>query len=42
MKLTTFPISRTKQNYATTLTVSETTFKIKAISPRKLFEILLT
>ena len=42
MKLTIFSISRTKQIYVTTLTVSETTFKIKAISPRKLFEILLT
>ena len=42
MKLTTFFISRTKQIYAITLTVSESTFKLSAISPWELFEILLT
>ena len=42
MKLTTFFISRTKQIYAKTLTVSKSTFKIKTMSPWTLFEILLT
>ena len=42
MKLKTFFISRTKQIYAITLTVSESTFKLSAISPWELFEILLT
>ena len=42
MKLTTFFISRTKQIYAITLTASESTFKLSAISPWELFEILLT
>ena len=42
MKLTTFFISKTKQIYAKILTVSESTFKIKAMLPWILFEILLT
>ena len=42
MKLTTFFISRTKQIYAKTLTISENTFKIKTMSPWALLEILLT
>ena len=42
MKLKTFFISRTKQIYAITLTVSESTFKLSAISSWELFEILLT
>ena len=42
MKQTTFFISRTKQIYLKTLTVSESTFKRKAISPGTHFEILLT
>ena len=42
MKLTTFFISKTKQIYAKTLTVPESTLKIKAILPWILFEILLT
>ena len=41
MKLITFFISRTKHIYAKTLTVSESTFKIKAKPPWKLFEISL-
>ena len=41
MKLTTFFISKTKQIYAKALTVSENTFKIKAMLPRILFKILL-
>ena len=40
MKLTTFFISKTKQIYAKTLTVPESTFKIKAILPWILSEIL--
>ena len=42
MKWTTFFISRTKQTYAKTLTVSESTFKMKVMSPSTLFELLLT
>ena len=42
MKLTTLFISRTKQIYVKTLTVSECTFKEKAISSWALSEILLT
>ena len=42
MKLTTFFISRTKQIYAKTLTVSESEFKIKVMSPWPLFQLLLT
>ena len=41
MKLTFF-ISRTKQIYAKTLTVSESSFKIKTMSAWALLEILLT
>ena len=37
----TFFISRPKQIYVKTLTVSENTFKIKAMSPCTIFEILL-
>ena len=39
--ITTFFTSRTKQIYAKTLTVFESTFKIKPTSARELFEILL-
>ena len=42
MKLVTFFISRTKQMYTKTLAVSESTFKIKAMSPWTLFKIFLT
>ena len=42
MKLATFFISRTKQIYSKTLTVSESAFKMKATSPRILLELLLT
>ena len=42
MKLTNFFVSRTKQIYAKTLTVSESTFKVKRVSYRAFFEILLT
>ena len=42
MKLTTFFISKTKQIYAKILTVLESTFKVKAMLPQILFEILLT
>ena len=42
MQLKTFFISRTKQIYAKSLTLSERKFKIKAISSWTLFEILLT
>ena len=42
MKLITFFISRTKQIYAKTLTVSESAFKMKVMSPWTLFELLLT
>ena len=42
MKLTTFFISRTKQIYAKTLTVSERAFKIKVMSAWTLFELFLT
>ena len=42
MKLTTSFISRTKQIYTKTFTVSESAFKIKVMSPWKLFELLLT
>ena len=42
MKLTIFFISRTKQIYAKTLTVSENAFKTKVMSPWAPFEILLT
>ena len=41
MKLTTFLISRTKQIHATTISVFESTFKIKVISVLTLSEILL-
>ena len=42
MKLTAFFISKTKQIYAKILTVPESTFKIKAMLPWILFEMLLT
>ena len=42
IKLTIFFISRTKQICAETLTVSESTFKLKAMSRWTLFEILLS
>ena len=42
IKLTIFFISKTKQICAETLTVSESTFKLKAMSRWTLFEILLT
>ena len=42
MKLVTFFISRTKQMYTKTLAVSESTFKIKAMSLWALFKIFLT
>ena len=42
MKLTTFFISKNKHIYAKKLTVPESTFKVKAILPWILFEILLT
>ena len=42
MKLTTFFISKTKHIYGKTLTVPKTTFKIKAMLPWILFEILST
>ena len=42
MKLSTFLISRTKQIYAKALTLSESTFKIQAMSAWVLFKILLT
>ena len=41
MKLTTFFISRTKQIYATTLTISESTFKMKVMPLWTHFELLL-
>ena len=41
MKLTLFFISKTKHIYAKTLSVSQSTFKIQAMSPRILFEIVL-
>ena len=42
MKLTTFFISETKQNYAKTITVPESMFRIKVMLPSTLFEIALT
>ena len=42
MKLTIFFISKAEPIYTTTLTVPESTFKMKAILPRILFGILLT
>ena len=39
MKLTTFYVSKTKQIYSKTLTVSERAFKIKTIIAWALFEI---
>ena len=42
MKLATFFISKTKQNYAEILTVPESTIKIKTMLPWILFKILLT
>ena len=42
MKLTTIFVSRTKQNYAKTLTISESTFKMKVMSPWTLFEVLVS
>ena len=42
MKLTTFFISKTKQIYSKTLTVPESTFKIKAMILWIYFEIVLT
>ena len=41
MKLTTFFVSRTKQIYTKALAVSESLFKIKAMSPWALFETLV-
>ena len=41
MKLTTFLVSRTKQIHAKTISVFESTFKIKVISVLTLSEILL-
>ena len=41
MELITFFISRTKQIYAKTLAISESKFKIKAMSPLKLSEIFI-
>ena len=42
MKPTTFFISETKQNYAKTLIVPESIFKIKEFLPSTLFKIALT
>ena len=42
MILTIFFISKAEPIYATTLTVPESTFKMKAILPRILFGILIT
>ena len=42
MKQTTFFLSNTKQIYAKTSTVPENKFKVKAVLPWKIFEILLT
>ena len=42
MKLTAFFISRTRQIYAKTLTVSESTIKMKAMSTLIVFEVLVT
>ena len=41
MKLTTFYVSKTKQIYAKTFTLSQSTLKIKAMSLGHFFEILL-
>ena len=41
MKLTSFFISKTSHIYAKTLSVSQSTFKILAMSPWMLFEIVL-
>ena len=42
MRLTTFFVSKTKQIYAKTLVVPQITFKIRAMLPWIIFEILLT
>ena len=42
MKLTTIFISRSKQIYPKTLTVSESAFEMKVMSPWTLFKLLFT